>query len=104
MPAVAVRTIKISVSVPAAEFPLDGLPAKGTPGSKNVVLPYEFATPNGAKVSADVKAPALQRVSEQAAANGGAGYITIQGKLGDAGRIEEVGVVYMPPAAPKPAA
>ena len=98
MPAVtsvAVKSVKVSIVVAAADFDLSRVPAKGTPGSKNLVVEYELQAPGTAALAASFKAQALQKVAEGAAAAPG-GFVVISGRLGS-GRIEEAGLVYQPP-------
>ena len=92
---IAIKSVKISIAVAAADFDLSRGPAKGTPGSKNIVVDYEFQAPGTAALVASFKAQALQKVAEGAAATPG-GFVVISGRLG-AGRIEEAGLVYQPP-------
>ncbi len=103
MPTISTKSVKVTVTVLASDFPWDIIPPMGAPGSKTLVVTLELDYGTGT-LTAPLKIHCLQRnfIAQQEAPGG---YIVIQGKLAVNGsRLLEAGAAYQPPPPPNPAA
>lgn len=97
--AVTACSIKVSVPISDADFPIGVIPAKGVPGSAKMRVRLNISTPDGLQLTADPAAKNLQRALEAAQAAPG-GFWVAQGKLAPGGVLAEAGVIYQPPSKP----
>lgn len=93
---VTARSVKVTVPIADADFPINAIPAKGTPGAAKARVSLRIVTPDGLSLMAEPAAKGLQRALEMAQAAPG-GFWVAQGKLGAASQLLEAGVVYQPP-------
>ena len=95
---VAARSVKVTVSIADADFPVSAIPSKGTSGSAKARVALRLRTPDGLDLLAEPAAKGLQKALEAAQAAPG-GFWVAQGRLVPGGVLVEAGVVYQPPKA-----
>lgn len=92
---VQVKSVKVTVPVEAAAFPLDRVPPPGTPGAKNMEFAYRVEHAGGA-LSVTFKGAQLQKLAAAVAAAPQGGFVVLQGKLGPDNTLVEAGAVFQP--------
>jgi hypothetical protein len=101
---IGIKSIKVSIPIDLADFPIQIIPPPGTPGGKNMAADLTLHTPEGVEVRfslSGAKLMTLGKIIASSDANAG-GYVVVQGRMAK-GVLLEAGVVYQPKKAPQAA-
>jgi hypothetical protein len=99
---IAIKSIKVTIPVPLADFPVHLIPAPGTPGGKNMGQTLGLKTAEGVSVIVPMNGAKLMKLGAaiRAAGEGADGFFVFTGRLGAGGELIDGGAIFQP-AKPK---